>query len=141
MDPIYSERAKLQSSFYFFCFFFCFSPFDFCFVLLVMLVLLGCFVALALCEQRYPLPRKNYARETNTSKQTPLDTYVWTYDDTAGYELYPQTYSGKGWTGYILNFNSGLWQPQTSSRPLWQHWLTVCVPDTVTEKTALMYEK
>ena len=49
------------------------------------------------------------------------------------------TYKAEGWTGYILNFNSGTWQSATSSRPLWQHWLTICIPDKVTQSLALMY--
>jgi PhoPQ-activated pathogenicity-related protein len=73
------------------------------------------------------------------SKWTALDRYVWTYDSTAGYEVYPKTYQGNGWTGYVLDFNSGLWKPEVSSRPLWQHWLTVCIPDQIRHTVATMY--
>merc|ERR1711991_463922 len=111
-------------------------------VRLVLALLLGLVLAddrVVRGVTRYKLPEKHYPRETNPSKQTPLDTYVNTYDDTAGYSVYPKTYSGADWTAYVLNFDSGTWKPEVSSRPLWQHWLTVCIPNNVTQTTAMMY--
>ena len=37
---------------------------------------------------RYKLPDVHYPRETDPTKMTPLDKYVTTYDDTAGYTVY-----------------------------------------------------
>jgi Ca2+/Na+ antiporter len=70
-----------------------------------------------------------YAREQNPSLQTPLDKYVWNYDTNAGFDVYPKTYAGKGFTAYVLDFKSQEYFPNISSRPIWQHWLTVCIPE------------
>jgi PhoPQ-activated pathogenicity-related protein len=48
-------------------------------------------------------------------------------------------YGGLGWKGYVLSLESGAWKPQVSSRPVWQHWLTVCIPDHVNQSIAAMY--
>lgn len=91
-------------------------------------------------EDRTRLPTVFYPRETNPEKWTALDTFVWTPDPFAGYEEYrSQTYRGVGWTGFVLDLDSGSWQVETSTRPVWQHWVVVCVPERLTHATALMY--
>ena len=79
-------------------------------VRLVLALLLGLVLAddrVVRGVTRYKLPEKHYPRETNPSKQTPLDTYVNTYDDTAGYSVYPKTYSGADWTAYVSSLKRG----------------------------------
>jgi PhoPQ-activated pathogenicity-related protein len=102
------------------------------FVLLVALVSLA-------ASQRVRLPPVTYPREPDRAKWTALDKYVMAPDDFAGYTPYPKTYKGRGWTAYVLSFTSQAWKASVSSRPVWQHWLTVCVPDKTTHTTAAMY--
>ncbi len=83
------------------------------------------------------MPLRTYWRAQQ--QQTALDKFAWAYDPYAGFDVYPKTYRGPGWTGYVLDFQSGSWKPTLSSRPVWQHWLTVCVPDTMTQNVAAMY--
>jgi PhoPQ-activated pathogenicity-related protein len=97
------------------------------------------FVAVAQAFVALPNSGLKFAREKNPSLQTPLDVYAFDFDSNAGYTVTSKTYRGNGFTAYVLDFKSQLWMPQLSSRPLWQHWLTVCIPDGKVADTAFMY--
>ena len=52
-------------------------------------LLLCCLFAVVVqVGERYKLPNVQYPRETDPAKMTPLDKYVHTYDDSAGYSVY-----------------------------------------------------
>lgn len=106
---------------------------------LLLLLLVAVAVESSSWEQ-LPNVGLKYAREPNISQQTPLDSYSWAYDGTAGFSVDNVTYSGRGFTAYVLNFNSQTWMPAQSSQPLWQHWLTVCVPHaSVVQSTGFLW--
>lgn len=65
-------------------------------------------VCLLACEAFVQLPDVGlkFARESDPSQMTPLDTYVWQYDKNAGFDVHPKTYVGKGFTAYVLDFKS-----------------------------------
>ena len=80
-----------------------------------------------------------FAREPNVAKQTALDRYAWEYDANAGYDVHDKVYQGPGFTAYVLDFKSQSWFPEISSRPVWQHWLTICIPHGKVPSTAFIY--
>lgn len=62
---------------------------------------------------------------------TPLDDYVNAPDPTYTWNIHNEI-QGVGWTAYVLNLTSQQWlTPEDSSRPIWTHWLVVCVPDII----------
>jgi hypothetical protein len=62
---------------------------------------------------------------------TPLDDYVNAPDPTYNFEL-KNTWQGIGYTGYAIRLTSQSWlTPQDSNCPIWNHWLTICVPNKV----------
>ena len=73
-----------------------------------------------------------------TANLTALDRYVAKPDDAYEYELV-NTYEGKGSSGYVFDMTSQRWRSEDEiDRTLWQHWVTVAVPDKVASSTALL---
>ncbi|KNC54719.1 autocrine proliferation repressor protein A [Thecamonas trahens ATCC 50062] len=58
----------------------------------------------------------------------PLYDYVHAPDDDYTYEVMNQTIKGVDFTVYNVFLTSGEWMPQYSNKPMWTHWLQVCVP-------------
>jgi PhoPQ-activated pathogenicity-related protein len=71
--------------------------------------------------------------------KTPLEKYVNNEDDTFEWDVMSSV-STTAYTAYFLNFTSQQWLTSAeSSRPIWNHRLTVCVPLNVGYKTAFLY--
>lgn len=71
---------------------------------------------------------------------TPLDDYIATPDPAFTYEPTPaNVITGPDGTAYIWYVASGTWRtPSEVDRTLWEHWLTIIVPNTVTHDKAMM---
>jgi len=70
---------------------------------------------------------------------TALDDYVAAADPAYSYQLV-NTISGSGYTAYVLDMTSQSWRSSSEvDRTLWQHWLTIVVPTTVSHDTAFLY--
>jgi len=70
---------------------------------------------------------------------TPLDDYVAEADPNYSYSLV-HTISGTGYTAHVLHLVSQQWRSATEvDRTLWEHWLIIVVPDTVSYTKALLY--
>ncbi len=70
---------------------------------------------------------------------TPLDDYVAWPDPSYGYSLVRTIDHPQGKI-YVLNMTSQSWRSeQEVNRTLWQHWLTVAVPNDVAFDTALLW--
>jgi PhoPQ-activated pathogenicity-related protein len=62
---------------------------------------------------------------------TPLDDYVNAPDPSYAWTL-DASYKGDGYTWYVLNLTSQTWMTEKeSNKPVWTHWLVICVPQTV----------
>jgi PhoPQ-activated pathogenicity-related protein/predicted secreted protein len=69
---------------------------------------------------------------------TALDSYVAAPNPTFDF-LHHSTLNGPGYTAHILNVTSQTWRtPAEVNKTVWQHWVTVIVPDVVTEDQALL---
>ena len=69
---------------------------------------------------------------------TALDEYVAEPDSTYAWEIVNQK-SIAGVTVYVIDLKSQTWRTEADvDRTVWQHWLTVVVPDGATSDTALM---
>jgi PhoPQ-activated pathogenicity-related protein len=74
-----------------------------------------------------------YADEPAT---TPLQAYVEAPDPSYSYHLAGQL-SGDGFNAYFLNMNSQSWRSSDEVSPVvWNHWVTVIVPQQMTTSTA-----
>lgn len=71
---------------------------------------------------------------------TPLDDYVAAPDPNYTYSL-NSTFSGPGYTVYVYYMASQRWrtEPTEVDRSLWEHWLSIIVPGTVTHTTAMLF--
>jgi len=71
---------------------------------------------------------------------TPLDDFVNTPDPAFTYGPTPaSTITGPDATAYIWHMASGTWrQPSEVDRTLWEHWVTVVVPNTLSHSKAMM---
>lgn len=68
-----------------------------------------------------------------------LDDYVATVDPAYDYQLVG-TINGSGYKAHVLDMKSQSWRSSEEvDRTLWQHWLTIVVPDVVNYDTALLY--
>lgn len=72
---------------------------------------------------------------------TPLDDYVAAPDASYSYGPAPiTTYSGAGWTAVMWPMTSQSWlTPELVDRTLWEHQLTIIVPDTVSHSKAMLF--
>ena len=78
-----------------------------------------------------------YARETKNP--TALDRYVAKPDANYHWEL-ARTEKKAGLTAYTLDLTSQQWRSSAEvDRPVWKHWLTISVPDTVAHPTGLLF--
>jgi len=76
------------------------------------------------------------ARETVNT--TALDRYIAKPDSTFAYEL-DHVFEGKEATGYVLRMTSQTWRSAKEvDQPVWKHWVTIVVPQKVTNKTAIL---
>ncbi|WP_320178490.1 PhoPQ-activated protein PqaA family protein [Roseovarius pacificus] len=92
-------------------------------------------LALALPALAQPLYPNGRATEANA---TALDRYVAAPDSAYSWKLV-STASGSDWKAYVLSLTSQRWRTEEEvDRPLWQHWLTVVVPDEVNTDTAIL---
>ncbi len=70
---------------------------------------------------------------------TPLDDYVAAADPNFAYSLV-NTIPGTGYTGYVYDMTSQSWRsPEEVNRTLWQHWVRVAVPNTVSHTKAFLF--
>ncbi len=80
-----------------------------------------------------------YAMDLEIACATALDDYVTATDPAFDYQLV-NTISGNGYTAYVLNMTSQSWRSSGEvDRTLWQHWLTIVVPTTVSHDIAFLY--
>jgi PhoPQ-activated pathogenicity-related protein len=94
--------------------------------------------ALEALEDRVLLTAPTSTLPTLTPAQTTaLDTYVAAPDSSYGYSL-SGTITGSGYNDYVLNLTSQTWSPAPGISEVWQHWLQVIVPTTITSKTAVL---
>jgi PhoPQ-activated pathogenicity-related protein len=70
-------------------------------------------------------------------QQTALDTYVAAADSSYHFAL-NSTLTGTGYTDYVINMVSQTWTPSTGDSQVWQHWVQIIVPTTVSTHTALL---
>jgi len=74
-----------------------------------------------------------------SSQATALDDYIASPDPAYTYSL-DRTITSSDYTAYVLDMKSQNWRsPGEVNRTLWQHWLTIVVPKTVSHDTALLY--
>ncbi|MBI1320474.1 MAG: PhoPQ-activated pathogenicity [Candidatus Hydrogenedens sp.] len=98
------------------------------FILFILALVLSAPAAFA----QYP-----YARETE--HPTALDTYVATPDDHYSFEIV-ETEERTGWTSYVVKLISQQYLTEAEvDRPIWDHWMTICVPAEVKSDTAMLY--
>jgi PhoPQ-activated pathogenicity-related protein len=70
---------------------------------------------------------------------TPLDEYIAKPDPSYGYTV-ARTIDHPLGKVYVLDMKSQTWRSESEvNRTLWQHWLTVIVPNGVTSTTALLF--
>lgn len=68
-----------------------------------------------------------------------LDRYVARPDPAFGWKV-EKTFTGAGYHGAVLELTSQTWLSEKQlDRPVWKHWLTVTVPDTLTSQKAFLY--
>jgi PhoPQ-activated pathogenicity-related protein len=70
---------------------------------------------------------------------TALDRYVFTTDPAYGYSLDHST-RGAGYTTHVFSLKSQQWRTASEvDHPVWEHWLVMVQPDTVSTSTALLF--
>ena len=71
-------------------------------------------------------------------KLTALDEYIAKPDDSYSWKLLKEN-KRPGYTEYLIDMNSQTWRDiEDVDRPLWQHWITLVVPDKPCSDTALL---
>jgi PhoPQ-activated pathogenicity-related protein len=69
---------------------------------------------------------------------TPLDDYIAAPDANYSYSL-DSSFAGAGYTVYVYAMTSQQWRDATEvDRPLWDHWINLVVPDTVSHTKAML---
>ncbi len=92
----------------------------------------ACWGAVAEVAPDYP-----YARET--AAPTALDRYVAKPDPNYRWALV-RTDAEAGLTSYTIDLTSQQWRTKADvTRPIWTHWLTISVPETVAYPTAFLF--
>jgi len=72
-------------------------------------------------------------------ERTALDDYVNTLDGNYAWDIRDRVV-GDGFTKYDIRLTSGMWRTTADvNLPLWQHWLTLYVPTTITQSKALLF--
>ncbi len=68
-----------------------------------------------------------------------LDAYVAKPDPSFAWKV-EKTFTGAGYHGAVLELTSQTWMSAAQSdRPVWKHWLTVTIPDTMNSDKAFLY--
>lgn len=68
-----------------------------------------------------------------------LDAYVAKPDPSFAWKV-EKTFTGAGYHGAVLELTSQTWMSAAESdRPVWKHWLTVTIPDTIDSDKAFLY--
>ena len=99
---------------------------------LLLLPAIALLLAAMAPAEGYPFARKG-------NRETALDRYVAKPDDHFKWELV-KTEKEEGLTSYTLNMISQQWRTEKEvNRPIWQHWVTVSVPDEVKYSSAMMF--
>jgi PhoPQ-activated pathogenicity-related protein len=76
---------------------------------------------------------------TQRGERTALDRYVAKPDTNYSFRL-DHSVKGDGYTTHYVDMISQSWLTTNEvNHPLWQHWLTIVVPDKVTTPTALLF--
>ncbi|MFM8394513.1 MAG: PhoPQ-activated protein PqaA family protein, partial [Acidobacteriota bacterium] len=80
------------------------------------------------------------ARTSKRAKNlTALDRYVASPDPNFAYRLV-ETIKRDGFTTYVLRLTSQQWRtPAEVDHPIWEHWLTIVQPDTVSNPTGFLF--
>jgi PhoPQ-activated pathogenicity-related protein len=83
--------------------------------------------------------RQTPAIGSETSLLSPLESYVTSRDKTTTWETL-DTIGGEGHTTYILRMISQKWLSEEEVKdPVWWHWLTVVVPDSLQSHTGMLF--
>ncbi|MBK8503201.1 MAG: PhoPQ-activated pathogenicity-like protein PqaA type [Saprospiraceae bacterium] len=81
-------------------------------------------------------PAISQATEVSLS---PLESYIASRDKSVQFEIL-DTITGKGYQTYILKFVSQEWLTKAEVKdPIWWHWLTVNVPDSLQSHTGMLF--
>ena len=73
------------------------------------------------------------------ASETALDRYVHAPDPNFKYDLV-RTTPGKGFTTLVYDLTSQKWRSEKDvDHPIWHHWLTLVVPDKVTQTTGFLF--
>ena len=79
------------------------------------------------------------AGRTQRGERTALDRYIAKPDTNYSFRI-ASSIKGDGLTIHYIDMISQSWLTTNEvNRPLWQHWLTIVVPDKVTNPTALLF--
>ena len=71
--------------------------------------------------------------------RTPLADYLARPEPVFGWRV-AGVIDGPGYAGAVLRLTSQTWlTPEAVDRPVWEHWLTVIIPDVVEHDTAFLY--
>ncbi|MCA9095112.1 MAG: LEPR-XLL domain-containing protein, partial [Planctomycetaceae bacterium] len=69
---------------------------------------------------------------------TALDNYIAAPDASYTYSL-DSTITGPDYTDYVIRLTSQTWRTSADvDKPVWQHWVQIVVPNTVTNNTAIL---
>jgi PhoPQ-activated pathogenicity-related protein len=72
-------------------------------------------------------------------QRTALDDYVATPDDSYSWKIV-RSDKHPGFTSVVVDMTSQTWRTSEGvDRPLWQHWMTFCIPDDVVSSTGLLF--
>lgn len=98
------------------------------------IAVIGGIVALMLTRSEGGVPR---AATPLWSYDNPLLDYVNAPDDNFAYSLHSMI-PGQGFRAYVLDLTSQTWHADKAVPPVWHHWLTIVVPETISSDKALM---
>src|SRR5438132_758144 len=81
---------------------------------------------------------QSYGKEPASSAKTALDEYIAKPDRTYSWKI-ARTIPGDGYTTFVVDMKSQTWRsiPEVD-RSVWQHWLVIVKPETVTYDTAFL---
>ncbi len=110
-----------------------FERFQFAYLITAFFV----FALFSACRQA-PVDQEETLSSQTETPLTPLDAYVATPDDAFEYELV-DTLAGEGFSTYVVRLVSQRWLTEAEVKdPVWRHWLTIVVPESVAYDKGLM---
>jgi PhoPQ-activated pathogenicity-related protein len=84
-------------------------------------------------------PAASIVDRTQAGERTALDRYIAKPDTNYSWRL-ASTIKGEGYTTFVIDMVSQSWLTTNEvNRTLWQHWLTLVVPDKLSSSTALLF--